>query len=60
MLKIKQIPLVTVVLGKYLVFELIVESKLVLWLPIWHFVLPEPVDCGLQIARFQALDITDV
>lgn len=48
------------VLGGDLVFELLIESKLVFWFPIWHFVPPEPVDCGLQVARFQAPDITDV
>lgn len=47
-------------LGGDLVFELFIESKLVFWFPIWYFVPPEPVDCGLQVARFQAPDITDV
>lgn len=47
-------------LGGDLVFELLIESKLVFWFPIWYFVPPEPVDCGLQVARFQAPDITDV
>lgn len=49
-----------IVLGGDLVFELLIESELVLWLPIWHFVSLEPVNCGVQITRFQALDITNV
>lgn len=48
------------VLGADLVFELVIESELVLWFPIRHFVSPEPVNSGLQIPRFTALDITDV
>lgn len=66
-LKINLKPSVTVrvmtkqgALGGDLVFELVIESKLVLWFPIWHFVPPEPVDRGLQITGFQAPDITDV
>lgn len=43
-----------------LVFKLSVESKLVLGLPIRHFVPPEPVNGGLQIARLQALDVANV
>lgn len=46
--------------GGDLVFELVVERKTVLRLPVWHFVPPEPVHRGLQVSRFQALDITDV
>lgn len=48
------------VLGGHLIFEFPVESKLVLWLSVGHFVPPEPVNGGLQIARFQALHITNV
>lgn len=48
------------VLGGHLVFELPVESKLVLWLSVRHFVPPEPVNGGLQITRFQALDVANV
>lgn len=43
-----------------LVLKLAVERKLVLWFPIGHFVHPEPVDGGLQVAGFQPPDITDV
>lgn len=49
-----------VALGGHLVFELLIESEPVLWFPIWHFVSLEPINRGLQITRFQALDITDV
>lgn len=48
------------VFGRDLVFELVVEGKPVLWFPIWHFVPPEPVDRGLQVTRFQALNVADV
>lgn len=47
-------------LGADLVFELVIESKLVLWFSVRNFVSPEPVNGGLQIPRFKALDITDV
>lgn len=48
------------VFGRDLVFEVVVEGKPVLWFPIWHFVPPEPVDRGLQVTRFQALNVADV
>lgn len=44
----------------YLIFELPVKGKLVLWFSVGYFVPPEPVNSGFQIARFQALDITNV
>ena len=44
----------------YLVFELSVEGKLVLWFPIWYLVLPEPVHGGLQVTWLRPLDVTDV
>lgn len=44
----------------YLVFELSVEGKMVLWFPIWYLVPPEPVHGGLQVTWLQPLDVTDV
>lgn len=44
----------------YLVFELSVEGKMVLWFPIWYLVPPEPVHCGLQVTWPQPLDVADV
>lgn len=48
------------VFGADLIFELPVEGKLVLWFSVGHFVPPEPVHGGFQVAGLQTLDISNV
>lgn len=43
-----------------LIFKVFVEGKLVLLLPIRYFVPLEPVNCGLQVTRFQVPHVTNV
>ncbi len=44
----------------YPVLKFTIEGKLVFWLPVWHFVHPEPVECGLQVSRLQSADVLHI
>lgn len=44
----------------YPVLKVTIEGKLVFWLPIRHFIHPEPIKSGLQVSGLESSDVFDV
>lgn len=44
----------------YPVLKFTIEGELVFWLPIRHFIHPEPIKRGLQVSGLESLDVVDI